>query len=228
MHEQDGEISIVLFDWDGTGVKTREIWDDAVAQTARMGVFLGRELTTDEIRTTMSDFEGAGRRNGLAPEVAVSYANAIRAVAEPQIIKARYYDGFIELLKDLADGEFRLGIVSTFKHVAEHVERRGLKEYFDVIVGGGDVAEKKPAPDGILLALQRLDALGEKHRAVYVGDEANDINAAISAGIKSILFCPHEHSKTHDVGLLRTLNPTHRVRSHCELGKVLMKSRNGG
>jgi phosphoglycolate phosphatase len=76
-----------------------------------------------------------------------------------------------------------LGIVSTkFRRRLEAVlEREGLRARFDVIVGGDDVTNPKPAPEALLLALSMLELAPTE--ALYVGDSSADGMAARAAGI---------------------------------------------
>jgi phosphoglycolate phosphatase len=54
----------------------------------------------------------------------------------------------------------------------------------DVIVIGHDEATPKPAPDGLLLALELV--AGQPGRAVFIGDSLDDLRAARSAGVRFI------------------------------------------
>jgi len=76
----------------------------------------------------------------------------------------------------------RLGIVSTkYRCRIEGVLRRdGLREVFDLIVGGEDVARHKPDPEGLLVAIDRLDSAASQ--TLYVGDSLVDAETARRAG----------------------------------------------
>ncbi|MBN1811258.1 MAG: HAD-IA family hydrolase [Anaerolineae bacterium] len=78
---------------------------------------------------------------------------------------------------------FFLGIVSTkFRYRIEAIlEREGLRDAFDVIVGGEDVAEHKPDPAGLLTAIERLGGVPES--TLYVGDSVTDAETAKRAGV---------------------------------------------
>ncbi len=68
----------------------------------------------------------------------------------------------------------------------------GLAGVFDAIARVGDKARPKPAPDILLLCLER--AVVSPERAVYIGDSPIDHEAARSAGIHFIAVGPRiEH-----------------------------------
>lgn len=67
----------------------------------------------------------------------------------------------------------------------KQIEDAGLREYFDVIVGGDMVEESKPEPDIFLKAAQLLNVQPEK---VYViEDSYNGIRAAFTGGMIPIM-----------------------------------------
>ena len=80
----------------------------------------------------------------------------------------------------------RVGIVSTkFRYRIEAMmEDAGLLGHLDVIIGGEDVTRHKPAPDGLLMAAERLDL--DVEDCVYVGDSHVDAGAAQSAGMSFV------------------------------------------
>lgn len=75
----------------------------------------------------------------------------------------------------------RTAIVSTKLRyrILAILERRELRDAFDIIVGGEDVREHKPHPEGLQLALAQLRT--EPREAWYVGDHLVDAQAAGSA-----------------------------------------------
>ena len=68
--------------------------------------------------------------------------------------------------------------------VLRELERHGLARYFPVTVCGSDGLAKKPHPEALLLALERLGV--PPGRAVYVGDSPEDVEMARNAGAWSI------------------------------------------
>lgn len=64
------------------------------------------------------------------------------------------------------------------------LESLDVADQFDLIVGGGDVARKKPHPDALLFACERFGV--EPAAAVMVGDSQNDALAAHAGGLISL------------------------------------------
>ena len=58
------------------------------------------------------------------------------------------------------------------------------RHLFDVVVGGDEARTQKPAPDLLLLALERLGAAPAE--AVYVGDSPFDMQAATAGGLYAV------------------------------------------
>ncbi len=77
----------------------------------------------------------------------------------------------------------KLAIVSTKyrSRISEFLQREGLLEAFEVIVGGEDVLRHKPDPEGLQLAVERLGC--RLQDALYVGDSVVDAEAAQQAGV---------------------------------------------
>lgn len=64
------------------------------------------------------------------------------------------------------------------------LEATGLRPYLAVVVSGDTVANKKPDPEPVRHALERMGA--RPGRSVMVGDSANDVNAGLAAGCRVI------------------------------------------
>lgn len=92
------------------------------------------------------------------------------------------YDRVPEILRELHKTR-KIGIVSTkFRYRIEEIfEKFSVRECVDVIIGAEDVKNEKPAPEGLLAAIARLDK--QKHETLYVGDSFVDAQTAESAGV---------------------------------------------
>lgn len=82
----------------------------------------------------------------------------------------------------------RLGVVTNKPQAAtrEILVHFGLIELFKAVVGGDAVVAKKPAPDALFLALEKLGA--QPSEALMVGDSKADVGAARAAGVPVVLI----------------------------------------
>ena len=88
--------------------------------------------------------------------------------------------------------DIRTGLISNRKrdfleHELALVDGNGWEDLFDVVVCGSDVARRKPAPDMLLKALDKL-GLPPGLDCWYIGDSTTDVIAAKEAGITSIFY----------------------------------------
>lgn len=72
------------------------------------------------------------------------------------------------------------------------VTHLGWERFFTDVVGAGDAAADKPAPDPILLALSRIGRVPDRS-VWYMGDTALDMRAAQAAGVTAVLVGNAEH-----------------------------------
>lgn len=95
----------------------------------------------------------------------------------------RLYPETIEVLTALKAKGARIGIISTkyrFR-IKELTDRQIPPGTIDLIVGGEDVLNAKPNPEGICLALERLKA--DKATTLYIGDSIVDAETARRAEV---------------------------------------------
>ena len=104
---------------------------------------------------------------------------ADQVMAELTII----YDWVPGTIAHLRSLGFSLGIVSTkFRYRIEAILRRErLLEAFGIIVGGEDVAEFKPHPEGLFKAIEGLGSTPAS--SLYVGDSLTDAKTAARAAV---------------------------------------------
>lgn len=68
--------------------------------------------------------------------------------------------------------------------VAPLLQALDIARYFNVVIGGDDVKNKKPHPEPLLLVAERLGLAPAE--LLFVGDSRNDIQAAQAAGCRSV------------------------------------------
>lgn len=184
MTRDGGGVRWVLFDVDGTLVNTWELYIESFLRS--MEDLVGRRLTLEELAALHPTSELRVLRQVLASDDELPGAHegflAHLSRLHPELY-AGVYDGVPEMLETLRARGMVLGLVTGKSRGAWAVTApvAGLGD-FAVAVMDDDVAEPKPAPEGILTAVARLGA--EPTATVYVGDSMNDARAARDAGVR--------------------------------------------
>jgi len=96
------------------------------------------------------------------------------------------YESVPATIEALRERGLRLGIVSTKyrRRINEILEREALLHGFQVVIGGEDVEQHKPHPEGLLEAIERLKC--SPASTLYVGDSVVDAELARRAGVPLI------------------------------------------
>ena len=89
----------------------------------------------------------------------------------------------LAVLRHLRRSGVQLALVTNkdSRHTARLLEHHRLTAFMGLVVGGDSVAQKKPAPDGILLCLRHFKVPAQ--RALFVGDSLIDVASARRAGV---------------------------------------------
>ena len=103
------------------------------------------------------------------------------------LLNSKAYDGVVEGLDAMQAGGFRLGcITNKLAHYTEPLLRGvGLAKYFEIVLSGDTLPEKKPHPLPLLHAAKFFGVPIEK--MLLIGDSLNDTVAARAAGCP--VFC---------------------------------------
>lgn len=98
----------------------------------------------------------------------------------------RLFPGVRETLTVLAAKGFPLALITNkpSAFVRPMLERLGLDAFFAQVIGGDDVAERKPHPAPLYLVLARLGLRADE--MLFVGDSRNDIQAGQAAGCPTV------------------------------------------
>lgn len=101
-------------------------------------------------------------------------------------INTRLFADTLPTLHKLKKQGVRIGIISTKyrSRILEFLKIHLPKDWFDIIIGGEDVSRHKPSPEGLLLAIRKLNATPEE--TLYIGDSTVDAETAAAAGISFI------------------------------------------
>ncbi|MDO5561139.1 MAG: HAD-IA family hydrolase [Oscillospiraceae bacterium] len=98
----------------------------------------------------------------------------------------KFYPDSIEAMRRLKESGCVTGIISTkYRYrIQAFLTDTDTEDLFDIIVGGDDVCNAKPDPQGINQAVSRLGC--SKSDTVYIGDNIIDAMAAHNAGVNFI------------------------------------------
>lgn len=191
MTNPDG-IRAIAFDLDGTLV------DSAPGLAAAMDKAMKEQgfPAPGEERVTLWIGNGAD----MLVKRALAWANAEPSEALCQRVRAgfdfyyansaengsRLYPQVRETLRELYRAGFPLALVTNkpTPFVRPMLSALNIESFFREIIGGDDVAMKKPHPAPLYLVMAKLGLhAGE---LLFVGDSRNDIQAAKSAGCRSV------------------------------------------
>ena len=176
---------VVLFDLDGTVVDSGPIILASMRYATRS--VLGREIPDDALMATVGGpgLEAQMRELG-GEENLEQLVTVYRAHNEPLHEGLKTFFGMDDVLLQLKEQGRQLGLVSAKRRATVELAFAATEigHLFDVVVGGDEAPNQKPAPDTLLLALERIGALPEE--AAYVGDSPFDMTAARSGGLYAV------------------------------------------
>ncbi|MBI3256052.1 MAG: HAD-IA family hydrolase [Candidatus Andersenbacteria bacterium] len=119
----------------------------------------------------------------LAPEIdTTEMAQAYRDWQATQMSLIIPFTNTLFTLQELRKRGIKLAAVSTRKRTTnDSLKQTGVFELLDTVVTGDDVKEFKPDPEGLFVALERLEV--EPAHAMMVGDTGVDVEAGRNANM---------------------------------------------
>ncbi len=176
-------IRAILFDLDGTLIDTWDLYIETYLRT--LEPYVGHRLSLEELRALHPTSEMRALHR-VVPRGEAEQAHAVFLDHYRRLhveLFGGIYPGVSALLDALRARPLALGIVTGKSRGAWEITRAVADlGPFDVFVGDDDVQDAKPSPEGLLLALARLNV--PPAQAVYVGDSPNDAGAAHGAGMR--------------------------------------------
>jgi len=185
------ELKAVLFDLDGVIVDTAKFhylaWKKLADQN---GIYFDEDinerlkgvsrLASLNIILEKSDKEYTDFEKEQMAEIKNNwYLEMIEQLKENDVLP-----GVIDFLESLKNAGIKTSICSASKSAQFIIEKLNLLDYFDTIVGGGDVKNSKPDPEVFLIASERL-AISPSCCLVFE-DAYAGIEAGKAAGMKTL------------------------------------------
>ena len=175
-------LAAVLFDWDGTLVNTAEAsYRCYVKLFGSYGLPFDRDVFA---RTYSPNWHLTYEAIGL-PRERWDEADArwVEHYCREEVV---LIDGAREALGRVRGAGLQAGVVTSgdCTRVGREVAALELADALSVIVCAEDIVNRKPHPEALLLALERLRL--EPAQAAYVGDSPEDVKMARAAGVFAV------------------------------------------
>lgn len=137
-------------------------------------VLVRRALTDGYEKTTIS-LEQENEALGLFMQ-AYAEVNSLTEV----------YSGVLESLKFLQELNIKMALITNkpARFLPNLLHEMGLANYFNWVIGGDTLPQKKPNPAGLLWVMQQAGVKADE--CLFVGDSKNDIQAAQAAQVASV------------------------------------------
>lgn len=199
------DIHAVLFDLDGTLVDSAP--DLALAVNATLNALELPSVSEQQVRQWVGN--GAERllHRALTGDLHGEAEQQLFDRAKPLFythyetflqVKTTLYPGVLEGLKQLQALGLKMACVTNkpTRFALSLVEQIGLGAFLSTVVGGDCAARKKPHPDPLLLAMERLGVLPAA--TLMVGDSRHDVDAARHAGCP-VVVVPYGYNHGGDI-----------------------------
>ncbi|MFY4774023.1 HAD family hydrolase [Metabacillus sp. RGM 3146] len=125
-----------------------------------------------------------------------------------------------EVLHTLKDNGVKLGVVTgkSKRSLGLSLKELGMENIFSVMITGNDVKNPKPDPEGIEMAIKKLNL--KKTDAIYIGDSDSDIEAGNRAEITAYAaqWLPNFETAEYDH------QPKERIRSVSEFKDIIQEA----
>lgn len=213
------EIRNLIFDFDGTLADTSKL---IVATMQKTIIDCGLPfLTEDEIKATIGvrleeipSILWSDHKN-LGELVSSVYRKNFEIFKDE--IPVVLFPGVKETLETLKDNGLHMAIATSRsrRSAEELTENLGIRNYFDYLLGGNDVAEGKPNPESVFTIMERLK--WKQDETMMIGDMKVDILMGKNAGVRT---CGVTYGNGKESELLET-SPDHIISSFSQLPSVL-------
>src|ERR1044072_2216557 len=175
-------IKTLLFDWDGTLVDSAHLGLAAFEKTfSELGIVFAHEIYEAKYSPNWySTYEALGLPKDLWQTADDLWIQHYGEQSAPLI------NGVGETLLALHTKGYKLGVVTSGSRsrVDREVQQSVLKDAFSVIICNEDIVNKKPDPEGLLLAMCEMNVAPSQ--CAYVGDAPEDIEMGRRGNVMTV------------------------------------------
>lgn len=175
-------IKALLFDWDGTLVDSAHLGLAAFEKTfSELGVVFAHEVYEAKYSPNWySTYEALGLPKNLWQTADDLWMQHYGEQSAPLI------DGVGETLLALHTKGYQLGVVTSGSRsrVDREVQQSVLKDSFSIIICNEDIVNKKPDPEGLLLAMRAINV--DPSQCAYVGDAPEDVEMGRRGNVMTV------------------------------------------
>lgn len=180
------KTDLIIFDLDGTLVDSSE--DIAWAANKMLSDMGLEELSYQAVKERI----GWGVKmllQKILPEEKHNLLDEARAIfmryyAGHLLVKTRPYPGVIEALEHFKNKKLAIATNKPLVLTEKILDGLNISGYFQKVIGGDGVQNKKPAPEAVEIILKEFKIAPRK--AVFIGDSRIDIEAGKKAGVITV------------------------------------------
>lgn len=171
-----------IFDVDGTLTSTNELIFASFNHIAEK--YLNRIYSPEELIELFGPPENVIIKELVGDRYPEAHKDYFDFYFSHHTMLAALYPGIRDILLQIKNAGIPLGVFTGKGRKATDITLKalGINHYFDMVVTGDDVANFKPAPDGIIKFVEKFNL--NKDKVILFGDALADIKAARAAGIK--------------------------------------------
>ena len=208
---------LLLFDLDGTLCDT----DEMIVQTM-LSIYRQYKPVKERSREELYYFSGPPIKETLKnefpdqdPQLMYEVFKKVSKGFYKSTVKA--YQDEIKILDALKKHGYKLGVVTNkgLPLTLYSLEICHIESFFDVVISADDVDSPKPSPEGIKMAMKRLDILN-KEEVLYIGDNDIDDETAKNADVDSLLVTWGPRT------IKRIKQANYLAKSYSEIGDILL------
>ena len=187
---------VVLFDLEGTLVQTIEDDEEAIHEfrtrtkekLLKLGIprtKLEGSMTSAPMRNRALEYVGQYFSEEEANRFHTEIDRFQKTYELSWAENSKIFPDTLPALRELKSLGYKMGVVTNTSReaAARELSMHGIDAFFEVVITREDMKMLKPDPEGLLLALRKLNA----EDFLFVGDLAHDSRAATRAGGISII-----------------------------------------